>query len=186
MIRFSIRFLTFLAAIVSVPTTPVSAEPSDHSYSLIKIRILKKESDERTKILNAGANWDQPDMHYRPYMKVMALRAADLLDPHIEKTGDRGIAFLKFQYDQYKGKPTGIGYVIVTRNDAGEWKRRWSFDDGGGSRDCAQMFDHMMTARKFMLEHGLDPKKFAPELLPVQQDIETSMREYQGECSGDF
>jgi hypothetical protein len=165
---------------------PLWAKPSDHSYSLIKIYTPKAGSAERTKILNKAANWDVPDLHYRPHMKVMALRAAVLMDPQIWETEDWAIAFLKYQYDAYKGKPVGIAYSIVTRNEAGEWQKRWSFDDGGTDQNCDAMYDHMIAARKMIARRGLDPRKFAPELVALQHDVEQTMREYKGICIGDF
>jgi hypothetical protein len=178
--------LLALILVVLLSSPVVAKKPSEHSYSLIKIYTPKEGSEERTKILNGGANWDSPDVHYRPYLKVMKLRAATLMDPQIWETQDWGIAFLQYQSDQYKGKPTSIGYVLITRNEAGEWKERWSFGDSGGTKNCEVMFDHFMTAQKFMLRRGLDPKKFAPELLPLLKDVEQTMREYQGDCVGDF
>jgi hypothetical protein len=161
-------------------------KPSDHSYSLIKTYTPKDGSEERTKILNAGANWDTPDPHYRPYMKVMALRAATMMDPQIWETEHWGIAFLKFQYDQFKGQPTGVGYVIVARDEAGAWSRKWSFDDGGSTSLCDAQLDHFNTARKMIAKHGLDPKKFAPEILMLEDEATQTMREYSGVCTGDF
>jgi hypothetical protein len=161
-------------------------KPRDHSYSLIKIYTPKQGSEARTKILNAGANWDTPDPHYRPYMKVIAIRAATMMDPQIWETGDWELAFLKYQYDQYQGKPTGIGYSLVTRNEAGIWTKRWSLDDGGSTVACSAMFDHLNDARKMIAQRGLDPAKFAPELAALEKEVIQEMRKYQGVCVGDF
>ncbi len=195
--RFSLSWLLFarlialfsmLSHVIVMPTmlNAAARKPSSHSSSLIQTYVPKKGGEERTQILNAGANWDVPDLHYRPYMKVLALRAAKLRDLKIAETGDWKIAFLQYQYDQFQGIPTGVGYVIVKRNEAGEWTKLWSFDDGGGARDCSEMFDHMMKAKKLILKRGLDPRIFASELSPLHDDIERAMREDNGICVGDF
>lgn len=177
--------LVLLASAVLLATRTASAKPSDHSYSLIRIYTPRIGSDERVKILNVAMRDDVAGRDRRT--KVLALRAAILMDPQIWETEDWSVAFLRYRYPAYDGELARTGYSIVTANEAGEWTLRWSMmDDGGKSRSCDELFDHLVEARKFIAHRGLDPKKFAPELLPLERAAELTMREYKGVCEGDF
>lgn len=177
-----VQLLLASAALLMAPTA--SAKPSDHSYSLIRIYTPRAGSEQRAKILDVAMRGGLSDRGERS--KILTLRAAILMDPQIWETDDWSIAFLRYRYPAYDGASAHIGYRIVTADEAGEWTLRWSMNDGGSSRSCEELFDHLVEARKFIARRGLDPKKFAPELLPLERTAELTMREYKGVCAGDF